>query len=112
MKCLRGASAVQSVLEANPDPQVRVFVVWLPILPTDFTPPNTSAMSRVREAESSSSGTPIISSPKQSLRQRADRNPSRIVASRTGFSGIWRPCIRKARAGKAGFRPRRSSTAL
>jgi hypothetical protein len=47
VKCLRGASAVQSVLESNPDPQVRVFAVWLPILPTDFTAPNTSAMARI-----------------------------------------------------------------
>ena len=37
------------MLEANPDPQLRVLVVWLPILPTDFTAPNTSAMSRVRD---------------------------------------------------------------
>ena len=50
MKCLRGASAVQAVLESNREPEVRVFVVWLPILPSDFMPPNTSVMARVHDA--------------------------------------------------------------
>ena len=40
---------MQSVLAANAGSDVRVYVVWLPILPTDFSPPNTSAMARVSD---------------------------------------------------------------
>ena len=50
MKCLRGASAVQSLLDSNADTPLRVFAVWLPILPTDFTAPNTSVLARLRDA--------------------------------------------------------------
>ena len=37
------------MLDSHPDPKVRVFAVWLPILPTDFTPPNTSVLGRISD---------------------------------------------------------------
>jgi hypothetical protein len=45
--CLRGSSAVQSILARHPDALTRVFVVWEPILPTDWAPPTTFAMHRI-----------------------------------------------------------------
>ena len=38
---------MQSVLERHPDASTRVFVVWEPIQPTDWSPPTTFAMSRI-----------------------------------------------------------------
>lgn len=47
MTCLRGASAVQSVLDRQPNAQVRVFVIWEPILATDFAAPAAWVLRRV-----------------------------------------------------------------
>jgi hypothetical protein len=37
--CVRGASALGEVLERHPDADVRVLVIWLPVLATDTGPP-------------------------------------------------------------------------
>jgi hypothetical protein len=36
-------------LEKNADPKLRVFVVWEPILPTDWRPPSGSTLKRVAD---------------------------------------------------------------
>ena len=38
--CLRGSSAVQAILSRHADKPARVFVVWEPILATDWMPPS------------------------------------------------------------------------
>ena len=40
---------MQSVLAAREGSDVRVYVVWLPILATDFSAPNTSVMGRIAD---------------------------------------------------------------
>jgi hypothetical protein len=46
---LRGASAIQSVLEQVHDSGLRAFIVWEPVLLTDWAAPSTSTLSRVRD---------------------------------------------------------------
>jgi hypothetical protein len=46
---LRGASAIQSVLEQVHDTGLRAFIVWEPVLLTDWATPSTSTLSRVRD---------------------------------------------------------------
>jgi hypothetical protein len=40
---------VASILDRHPDMTVHVFVVWEPILPTDWSPPTTFALGRIRD---------------------------------------------------------------
>lgn len=47
---MRGASALQGLLEELPDRRLRVFVVWEPVLPTDKGPPKASVVSRMKDA--------------------------------------------------------------
>jgi len=47
MTCLRGASAAEQILKQNPDPKLRVLVVWEPILPTDWRAPSWSTLRRI-----------------------------------------------------------------
>lgn len=47
MTCLRGASAAEQILKQNPDPKLRVLVVWEPILPTDWRAPSWSTLHRI-----------------------------------------------------------------
>ena len=47
---MRGASAIQSVLEQVHDSGLRAFIVWEPVLLTDWATPSTSTLSRVRDA--------------------------------------------------------------
>jgi hypothetical protein len=44
---LRGASAIAEVLHANPDPRLRVFVIWEPVLATDWGTPSDSLTANV-----------------------------------------------------------------
>jgi hypothetical protein len=46
---LRGSSAFEKALELLPVTKVTVFAVWEPILPTDWMPPTTSALSRLSD---------------------------------------------------------------
>lgn len=45
--CLRGASAVQTVLDERRDRRLRVLLVWEPVIVTDLGPPTGSTLSRV-----------------------------------------------------------------
>jgi hypothetical protein len=38
------------VLRQNPNPHIRVFAVWEPILPTDYSSPSTGALARLSDA--------------------------------------------------------------
>ena len=46
---MRGASAIQSVLEQVHDSGLRAFIVWEPVLLTDWATPSTWTLSRVRD---------------------------------------------------------------
>lgn len=62
------------MLEADPLRRLRVFVVWMPVLPTDFTAPNTSAMARIPD-----------------LRARQFWDPERMVARAVAAAGAGQP---------------------
>ena len=47
---MRGASALQGLLQELPDRPVRVFAVWEPVLTTDKGPPTASVLSRLTDA--------------------------------------------------------------
>jgi hypothetical protein len=40
---------VEDVLKQNPNPRIRVFAVWEPILPTDYSCPGTGVLSRLSD---------------------------------------------------------------
>jgi len=44
---LQGASATEQLLGEINSKSVRVFVIWEPVLATDFTTPSTSALARI-----------------------------------------------------------------
>lgn len=45
--CLRGASALERALDAQMDTRIRVFVVWEPVLVTDWAAPSSFALARI-----------------------------------------------------------------
>jgi hypothetical protein len=47
---LRGASAIEKLLDEHPDPGIRVLVVWEPVLPTDVRAPSTMTLKRISDA--------------------------------------------------------------
>ena len=47
--CLKGATSIQRVLDARAQRPVSIFVVWQPILPTDWALPGTSVLSRLSD---------------------------------------------------------------
>jgi len=40
---------VEGVLKQNPNPRIRVFAVWEPILPTDYSSPGTGVLARLSD---------------------------------------------------------------
>ena len=46
---MRGASAVESILEQRANEPIRVFAVWQPILPTDWAAPASSVLKRLSD---------------------------------------------------------------
>ena len=46
---MRGASALESLLETETDSHLRVFVIWEPVLPTDLFAPSTVALRRIHD---------------------------------------------------------------
>jgi hypothetical protein len=46
---VRGASALQDLLRAHRDPNLRALVVWEPVIWTDVGPPTTSVMARLSD---------------------------------------------------------------
>jgi len=50
---LQGASAIEKILEEERNPNIRVFVVWEPVLPTDLGAPSTATLRRVSDPRAS-----------------------------------------------------------
>jgi hypothetical protein len=46
---LQGASAFQKLLDEQRDQNIRVFVVWEPVLLTDFGAPSTATLKRISD---------------------------------------------------------------
>jgi len=46
---LRGASAIQRLLDRGTDPKLRVLVVWEPVLATDWRAPSGSTLARISD---------------------------------------------------------------
>jgi hypothetical protein len=53
MVCLQGASAAGHILQEFAGKAVRVFVVWEPVLPTDWGSPSTATLSRISDSRAS-----------------------------------------------------------
>src|SRR5260370_32386677 len=47
---MRGASALESLLETQTDSHLRVFVIWEPVLATDLSAPSTITLRRIHDA--------------------------------------------------------------
>jgi hypothetical protein len=47
---VRGASALEALLESESDPSLRVFVIWEPVLATDLNAPSTITLRRIHDA--------------------------------------------------------------
>jgi hypothetical protein len=47
---VRGASALEALLESQPDSHLRVFVIWEPVLATDLSAPSTIALRRIHDS--------------------------------------------------------------
>ena len=47
---MQGASATGQLLREINSQDVRVFVIWEPVLPTDFVAPSTAALARIADA--------------------------------------------------------------
>lgn len=47
--CVRGASAIQAVLDENAKLPVRVLVVWEPVIATDVAPPTSAKLGLVHD---------------------------------------------------------------
>ena len=50
---MQGASAIQEILRQFPNPRLRVFVVWEPVLATDWAPPTSGTLSRISDPRAS-----------------------------------------------------------
>jgi hypothetical protein len=50
---LQGASALEKLLNEQKNPRIRVFVIWEPVLPTDFGAPSTSTLRRISDLRAS-----------------------------------------------------------
>jgi hypothetical protein len=51
--CLQGASALERLLREQHHPRLRVFVIWEPVLPTDFGAPSTATLQRISDLRAS-----------------------------------------------------------
>ena len=49
---MQGASATGQLLREIKNNDVRVFVIWEPVLPTDFVAPSTAALARIPDVRS------------------------------------------------------------
>ncbi len=73
---MRGASALESLLEAQRDPHLRVFVIWEPVLATDLSAPSTITLRRIHDPR---------------VAQYWDRNRvlSHVMGERDRSSVVW-----------------------
>jgi hypothetical protein len=47
--CLKGTTEIERILESRRDRAISVFAVWQPILPTDWSKPNSTVLHRLRD---------------------------------------------------------------
>ena len=47
---MRGASALEALVESQSDSHLRVFVIWEPVLATDLSAPSTITLRRIHDA--------------------------------------------------------------
>lgn len=50
MACLQGASAVQTVLDQLPQRDLRVYIIWVPVMQSDTGPPDAESRARLSDA--------------------------------------------------------------
>jgi len=50
---LQGASAFQKLLDEQRDQDIKVFVIWEPVLPTDLASPSTRTLARISDPKAS-----------------------------------------------------------
>ena len=50
---MQGASAFQELLDEQRDGNIRVFVIWEPVLPTDLAAPSTMTLKRIGDSRAS-----------------------------------------------------------
>lgn len=74
---MRGASALQEVLNLSPDQRMRVFVVWEPVLATDIAPASTAVMARVHDRRVAQYWDPKLLVSRELIRT-AKADPSRL----------------------------------
>jgi hypothetical protein len=73
---VRGASALESLLETETDSHLRVFVIWEPVLATDLSAPSSITLRRIHDAR---------------VRQYWDRNRvlSHVMGEHDRRSVVW-----------------------
>src|SRR5437899_1082290 len=47
---MRGASALQGVIEKRPNMKLKVLAVWLPVIPTDVSAPTKGVLARLHDS--------------------------------------------------------------
>ncbi len=47
--CLQGVSVLEKLLSEQRDSRIRVFIIWEPVLPTDFGAPSIATLRRVSD---------------------------------------------------------------
>ena len=74
---MRGASALQSVIDGAGLPAMRVFVVWEPVILTDLAPPTSAVLARLSDSRGSQyyDRDRLLSTLIQSSLPVADRDP-------------------------------------
>lgn len=50
---MQGASAFEKLLDEKREQNIRVFVVWEPVIPTDLFAPSTAALKRISDSRAS-----------------------------------------------------------
>jgi hypothetical protein len=86
---LRGASALESVLREYPDPDLRVFVIWEPVLPTDWHAPGAGALARVPDARATQFWDPRHEL-SADIRRAAESDPPGVLgAQRLRARVVW-----------------------
>ena len=80
-------SAVASLLRRHPDRSVRIFVVWEPILPTDWSPPTTFALNRIPDRRAQQYWDPDHLVAKKLAADRRSPQPEEECCERSGI--LW-----------------------
>lgn len=76
---MRGASAIQSVLEQHASAPLSVFVVWEPVLPTDWITPTSGVLARIRDPRAVQFWDPDRRLSAKIIETRADPPPGGVV---------------------------------